>query len=99
MAIARKYLEPQTREAAGIPEGSTVLTDDAMRELITEFARRVSAEAQTRSQFRGRFGQPHDAKTLLLPHRIAAAQHAPSCANKGLCPVMLQALLPPIECL
>ena len=39
VAIARKYLEPQTREAAGIPAGSTVVTDDAMRELITEYAR------------------------------------------------------------
>jgi len=41
VSIARKYLEPQTREAAGIPDGSTVVSDDAMRELITEYARWV----------------------------------------------------------
>jgi len=41
VAIARKYLEPQTRESAGIPDGSTVVSDDAMRELITEYARWV----------------------------------------------------------
>ena len=42
VAIARRYLEPQTRESSGVPEGSVIVTDDAMRELITEYARSVS---------------------------------------------------------
>jgi ATP-dependent Lon protease len=39
VAIARRYLEPQVREDSGIPTGATNLTDAAMLELITEYAR------------------------------------------------------------
>ena len=39
MAIARRYLEPQARESSGVPEAALTITDDAMRELITEYAR------------------------------------------------------------
>ena len=39
VAIARRYLEPQARESSGVPEAALTITDDAMRELITEYAR------------------------------------------------------------
>lgn len=37
--IARQYLEPATRKESGIPEGSSSLTDAALRTLITEYCR------------------------------------------------------------
>ena len=37
--IARKYLEPQTRQAAGVADGSSSVTDAAMHTLITEYCR------------------------------------------------------------
>lgn len=37
--IARRYLEPQAREDAGVPAKATSVTDAAMLELITEYAR------------------------------------------------------------
>ncbi len=39
MAIARRYLEPQARTDAGVPQGSTSVTDPALTDLITEYAR------------------------------------------------------------
>jgi hypothetical protein len=40
--IARQYLEPATRKESGIPEGSSSLTDKALRTLITESCRFLS---------------------------------------------------------
>ena len=37
--IARQYLEPQTRNESGIPEGNASLTDEALSRLITEYCR------------------------------------------------------------
>lgn len=39
VAIARRYLEPQAQADAGVPAGATRVTDPAMLELITEYAR------------------------------------------------------------
>lgn len=38
-AIARRYLEPQAAKDAGVPEGSTRVTDEAMDVLINEYCR------------------------------------------------------------
>lgn len=38
--IARNYLEPQTRGEAGVKEGSSTLTDQALVKLITEYCRK-----------------------------------------------------------
>mmetsp|Transcript_6754 Transcript_6754/g.19426 ORF Transcript_6754/g.19426 Transcript_6754/m.19426 type:complete len:811 (+) Transcript_6754:304-2736(+) len=38
-AIARRYLEPQARKDAGVPEGTITITDAAMLELVTEYSR------------------------------------------------------------
>ena len=37
--IARNYLEPQTREEAGIKEGTSSVSDTALTKLITEYCR------------------------------------------------------------
>lgn len=37
--IARQYLEPQSKEGSGIPEGAAKITDLAMQNLIDEYAR------------------------------------------------------------
>ena len=37
--IARQYLEPQAQNDAGIPSAAAHITDEAMRELINEYAR------------------------------------------------------------
>jgi len=37
--IARQYLEPQTRDDAGVPEDGASITDEAMAHLINEYAR------------------------------------------------------------
>lgn len=38
-AIARRYLEPQTRSDSGVPESSVQLTDPALDTLIEEYCR------------------------------------------------------------
>jgi hypothetical protein len=38
-AIARRYLEPQAQKDSGVPEGAAKVTDEAMKELIHEYAR------------------------------------------------------------
>ncbi|KAG1661222.1 hypothetical protein FOA52_008267 [Chlamydomonas sp. UWO 241] len=38
-AIARRYLEPACAKEAGVPDGATSLTDDAMTSLIEEYCR------------------------------------------------------------
>ena len=37
--IARQYLEPQTRDDAGVPPDTASITDEAMAHLINEYAR------------------------------------------------------------
>ena len=37
--IARQYLEPQTRDDAGVPLDTASITDEAMAHLINEYAR------------------------------------------------------------
>lgn len=39
MHIARQYLEPQTRQEAGIRQGATSITDGALNALVTEYCR------------------------------------------------------------
>ena len=39
MHIARQYLEPQTRDDAGVPADAAEITDIAMAHLINEYAR------------------------------------------------------------
>ena len=41
MHIARQYLEPQTRDDAGVPADAAEITDVAMAHLINEYARYV----------------------------------------------------------
>lgn len=43
--IARRYLEPQAREDAGVPNKATSVTDAAMLELITEYAREAGVRS------------------------------------------------------
>ena len=43
MHIARQYLEPQTRDDAGVPADAAEITDVAMAHLINEYARYVSS--------------------------------------------------------
>ena len=37
--IARQYLEPQARQATGVPAEAVTITDPAMKTLISEYAR------------------------------------------------------------
>lgn len=39
IAIARRYLEPQSQKLTGVPADGIQITDDAMHTLITEYAR------------------------------------------------------------
>lgn len=45
VAIARTYLEPQAKADAGVPEGSVTVTDAALLELITEYAREAGVRS------------------------------------------------------
>ena len=46
--IARQYLEPQTRDDAGVPADAAEITDVAMAHLINEYARYVSLSGYER---------------------------------------------------
>lgn len=39
--IGRKYLQPQARKDAGVPPAAIEITDQAMRDLVEEYARQV----------------------------------------------------------
>ena len=43
IAIARRYLEPQSQKLTGVPADGIEITDDAMHTLITEYARYASS--------------------------------------------------------
>ena len=44
MHIARQYLEPQTRDDAGVPVDAAEITDVAMAHLINEYARYITLQ-------------------------------------------------------
>ena len=39
--IGRKYLQPQARKDAGVPPAAIEITDQAMRDLVEEYARQA----------------------------------------------------------
>ncbi|KAL3145396.1 hypothetical protein ABBQ38_001644 [Trebouxia sp. C0009 RCD-2024] len=45
IAIARRYLEPQSQKLTGVPADGIQITDDAMHTLITEYAREAGVRS------------------------------------------------------